>query len=75
MVEQQRGLDWEREFEGAVKLTLKIGLEIMVSVKVKWKMEDVIEGCGRGVLKNGSEEFGCECEAPIVKWRDSSFHA
>jgi len=50
-----------------VKLTLEIGLEIMVRVQVMCRVEDVIEGGGLGVLLNESEEFGCECELPVVK--------
>jgi len=55
------------QFEGAVELTLEIRLEIVVSMKVMCRVEDVIEGGGLRVLKNGGEEFGCECEALIVK--------
>jgi len=58
------------EFERVVELTL----EIVVSVKVMWRVGDVIQGGGPGVLKNGGEEYGSEGEAPTVKWRDASFH-
>jgi len=52
-----------------VELTLEIGLEIVVKVKVIWRVTDV------RVLKNGGEEFECECEVPIIKWRYATFGA
>ena len=60
------------EFEGAVKLTLEVGLEIVIGVKVVWRVEDVIKGGSLRVLKNGGEEFSCECKATIMKWRDAN---
>ena len=45
------------EFERTVELTLGIGLEIVVKVKVMWRAPDVIEGGSLGVLENGGEEF------------------
>ena len=43
-----------------------MGLEILIGVKVVWRVEDVIKG-GMRVLKNGGEEFSCKCEATIMK--------
>ena len=63
------------EFEGMVKLTLEVGLVIVIGVKVVWRVEDVIEGGNLRVLKNGGEEFSCGCEATIMKRRDASFSA
>ena len=44
----------------------------MIGVKVVWRVEDVIKGDSLRVLKNGGEEFSCECEATIMKRRDAS---
>ena len=38
-------------------------------------MEDVIKGGSLRVLKNGGEEFSCECEVTIMKRRDASVSA
>ena len=50
-------------------------MEIVVRVKVMRRVEDVIKGGGLGVLKNGGKKFGCECEVPIMKWRNANFDA
>ena len=55
-----------------VKLTLEVGLEIVIKVKFVWKVKDVIKGGSLRALKNGGEEFSCECEATIVKRGDAS---
>jgi len=63
------------EFEKTVKLTLEVGLEIVIGVKIVWRVEDVIKGCSLRVLKNGGEEFSFESEATIMKRRDASVSA
>ena len=56
-------------------MTLEVGLEIVIRVKVVWRVEDVIKGGSLRVLKNEGEEFSCEYEATIVKRRDASVSA
>jgi len=56
-------------------LTLEVGLEIVIEVKIMWRVEDVIKGGSLRVLKNEGKEFSCECEATIVKRRDVSVSA
>ena len=43
--------------------------------KIAWRVEDVIKSGSLRVLKNGGEEFSCECEATIIKRRDVSVSA
>ena len=64
--EKSHGGTVERiRIEGTVKLTLEVGLEIVIRVKVVWRVEDVIKDGSLRVLKNGGEEFSCECEATM----------
>ena len=56
-------------------MTLEVGLEIVIEVKVVWRVEDVTKGGSLRVLKNGDVEFSCECEATIMKRSDASVSA
>jgi len=47
----------------------------VIEAMVVWRVEDVIEGGILRVLKNKGEEFSCECEATIMKRRDTSVSA
>ena len=50
-------------------------MEIVIGVKVVWRVEEVIKGGSLRALKNRGEEFSCECEVTIMKRRDASVSA
>ena len=55
------------EIEGAIELLFKMSTEVIIGVKVWWRVKDVVvSGCFR-VLEDAGEEFCCESEAMLIK--------
>jgi len=40
-----------------------------------WRVKDMIKDGSLRALKNGGEEFSCECEVTIMKLRDATVSA